>query len=92
MHHAVRVLAAIELGTPPFHAGIGRIEENRFIDGRRPLSSFSVKTSGLSTRPCRTSAGIGRIDLCDATMMALKASPSEHDDSVQLMQRREAYR
>ena len=38
MHHAVRVLAAIELGAAPFHAGIGRaFEKIDFVDARQTL-------------------------------------------------------
>ena len=93
MHHAMRVLAAIELGTPPFHAGIGRaFEKIDFIDARQPLELVEREDQRPVDKAVQHQPVVGRIDLCNAAMMALKAQPVGRDDSVQLMQRREAHR
>src|SRR5262249_25250025 len=48
MHHAVRVLAAIELGASPFHAGISRaFEKIDFVDPRQPLELIEGKDERL---------------------------------------------
>ena len=93
MHHAMRVLAAIELGTPPFHAGIGRaFEKIDLIDPRQPLELVECEDERLFDKAMQHQPVVRRIDLCDAAVMTLKAEPVGGDDSVQLVQRREAYR
>src|SRR5262249_41681646 len=48
MHHAMRVLAAIKLGTSPFHAGIGRaFEKIDLADPRQALELIEVKDERL---------------------------------------------
>ena len=92
MHHAVRVLAAIELGASPFHAGIGgALEEIDFIDARQPLEIVQREDQRLIDQPVHHQAVVVRIDLRDATVMAFEAEPVRRDDAVELMQRRKAH-
>jgi len=93
MHHAMRVLAAVELGTTPLHAGIGRaFEKIDLVDPRQPLELVQCEDERLFDKPVQHQPVIRRIDLGDTAVVAFKAEPVGGDDSVQLVQRREAYR
>ena len=93
MHHAVGVLAAIELGAAPFHAGIGRaFEKIDPVDARQPLEVVQREDQRLVDEAVHHQPVVARVDLRDAAMMALEAEPVRRDDAVELMQRREAHR
>ena len=93
MHHAVRVLAAIELRAAPFHSGIRRaFAEIRAVDARHALEIIEREDQRLVDEAVHDQPVIGRIDFGDAGMMPLEAEPVRRDDAVERMERREADR
>ena len=93
MHHAVSVLAAIELGAAPFHAGIGgTFEKIDLVDARQPHELVEREDQRLFDEAVQHQPIVGRIDLRNAAVMPLEAQSIRRDDSVELMQWREADR
>ncbi len=93
MHHAVGVLAAVELGAAPFHAGIGgAFQEMDAVDARQALDVLEREDQRLVDQAVQHQPVIVRIDLGDAAMMALEAQAVGRDDAVELVQRREGDR
>ncbi len=91
MHHAVGVLAAIELRAAPLHAAIGRaFQEMDAVDAREALHVVKREDQRLVDQAMHHQPVVGRIDLGDAGMMPLEAQPVRRDDAVERMQRREA--
>ena len=93
MHHAVGVLAAVELRAAPLHAGIGgAFEEIDPVDARKALEIVEREDQRLVDQAVHHQPVVVRIDLGDAAVMALEAEPVRRDDAVELVQRREADR
>src|SRR4029453_17796157 len=93
MHHAVRVLTAVELSAAPFHPGIGRaFEKINFVDGRKPLEIVERKNQRFVDESMQHQPVIFVIDFRDSAMMTLETKPVRRDDAVELMERREAHR
>ncbi len=91
--HAVRELTAVELRSPPLHAGIRRAFEK--IDLADPRHALDVVHGEDKRRVDETvdhHPVVGRVDLGNAAVMALKAKSGRRDDSVQPMKRREVHR
>ena len=93
MHHAVRVLAAVELRAAPFHSGIGgAFAEMRAVDARHALQIIEREDQRLVDQAMHDQPVIGRIDFGDAGMMPLEAQSVRRDDAVERVDRREAHR
>src|SRR5262245_54688304 len=93
MHHAVGVLAAVELRAAPFHAGVRRAFENvDAVDARKALQLGEREDQRPLDQAMYDQPIVFRIDLRDAGVMALEAQPARRDDAVELVQRREAHR
>ena len=93
MHHAVGILAAVELGAAPLHAGIRRaLQEMDAVDARQPLDVLERKDQRLVDEPMQHEPVVVRIDLGDAAMVALEAQAIRRDDAVEFVQRRERHR
>src|SRR5204863_1702638 len=93
MHHAVSVLAAVQLRAAPFHAGVCRaFEEMDAVDAWKALQVREREDQFFLDETMNDQPVVFRIDLRDAAMMALEAQPVRRDDAVKLVQRREAHR
>jgi hypothetical protein len=93
MHHAMGVLAAVELRAAPLHAGVrGAFEEVDTVHAREALQAREREDQLFLDQPVHDQPVVFRIDLGDAAMMALEAQPVRRDDAVELVQRREADR
>ena len=91
--HAVGELTAVELRALPLHAGIGRaFEERDPVDAGEALDVLQRQHQRLLDEAVDHQPMLGRIDLGDAAMVALEAQAVRGDDSLQLVQRREADR
>ncbi len=83
MDHAVGVLAAVELGAAPLHAGIGgAFEKINSVDARQPLEVFEREDQRLVDQPMQHQPVVVRIDFGDAAVVALEAQTVRRDDSV----------
>src|SRR5262249_61434081 len=93
MHHAMRVLTAIELGAAPFHPRIGRaFEEMDPVDARKALELVQREDQWFVDNPMQHQAVIVWINFSDPAVMAFEAQAVWGDDAVKLMQRGEAHR
>ena len=93
MNHAMRVLAAIELGTSPFHARIGRaFEKIDLVDPRQPLELVKCEDERFFNKAMQHQPIVRRINPRDAAVVTFKAKPVGGNDSVELVQRRETHR
>src|SRR4051812_24501503 len=93
MHHAMGVLAAVELRALPFHPGICRtFEKMDAVDARQALEICEREDQRLFDQSVNDQPVVLRIDLGDAAMMALEAEAVRRDEAIELMQRREADR
>ncbi len=94
VHHAVRVLAAVQLRAAPLHAAIRRAFEE--IDAVHPvretLQILEREDHRLFDQAVDHQAVLRRIDFGDAAVMTLETKSARRDDAVELMERREIHR
>src|SRR6476659_6904805 len=93
MHHAVGVLAAVELGAAPLHAGIGgTFEKIDLVNAWQALELVEGKDQWLFDQAMQHQAVVVRNDFGNASVMTFEAQSVRRNDAVELMQRREAHR
>ena len=93
MNHAVGKLAAIQLRTAPFHAGVcGAFQKMHAVDPGEALDIIQRKHHRFVDQPGNHQAIFRRINLRNAAVVAFKAEARGCDDPVKLVERREVDR